>query len=132
MSCKMTSSKLCISFSNASPVPVLPHVLGSENCHVCGSNEPLDNKRIQWVNFHSENSTGLPDCWRLRIDADDWYKKWGAPYLDAGRYSECNSEVVISQFNANERSSGMASNCSKCKTVNRNRASFSASSESKK
>jgi len=115
-----------------SPIPVLPHILGSENCHVCGSNEPLDNKRIQWVNFHSENNTGLPDYWLLKIDAKDWYTKWGTPYLDTGRCSKCNSEVVISQFNPNERSSETASNCSKCNTVSRKRAGFSASNESKK
>ena len=114
-----------------SPIPVLPHVLDIENCHVCGSSERLDNKRIQWVNFHSEGSTGLPDYWLLKIDAEDWYKKWGVPYLDAGRCTKCDSETVISQFNPNERSSETGSNCSECKSVSRKMSALPTSGKFK-
>ena len=94
-------------------VPLLPRLIGGV-CEACGGTKPLKASHIQWLNYHDEFSTGLPDYWQLVIMLKP--NKWGTPYLGESDCPRCQGRAVVSQMNC-EKEGKACYNCSTCGVI---------------
>ena len=80
------------------PIPELPR-FERGCCSSCGgSGTPLVSADIQWLNYHGQYNTGLPDYWLL---VTDQVTVWGSPYFAEGTCPKCHQPAVISQHGDN-------------------------------
>lgn len=103
------------------PIPFLVALTDNETCNVCSSNETVSNEQINWVNYHSAYSTGLPDYWLLQIDAEEEYKRWGKPYSGQQKCLSCDNSAIISEHKPTPSKTDIAIHCYKCITIRRHR-----------
>lgn len=95
------------------PIPVLPR-LDSGCCSVCGGKSPLDSVRINWFNYHSPNSTGLPEHWFLRTDDEALRRHWGLPYYSEANCPKCRVRATVSQMLFPNGRHELRINCQQC------------------
>ena len=96
------------------PIPLLPRMIDGR-CENCCGTEFIVPTTISWLNYHSADSTGLPDYWLLRVAAQ--LNNLGQPYYGEINCPNCNCRSTVSQMHYPNGTDELCLNCANCGVI---------------